>query len=298
MGETWTILKVLQWTTSYFSRKGISQPRAGAEVLLAHVLGMERIDLYLHYDQPLNPSELARYRECVRRRAAFEPTQYITGKQEFWSLDFEVTPSVLIPRPETELLVEKTLESVEDPAQVILDLCTGSGAVAVALAHERPSLKLVASDISPEALKVAKRNALRHHVEQRIAFIASDLFNAFSFNALFDIIVTNPPYISEAELDALAPEVVRYEPRTALEGRGALGLDIIRKILDKAPSYLKPGGILLVEIGQGQAEIVREELKGNRRFKPPELIRDYSGILRVLRLRKSRVSDGVGQAEG
>ena len=176
MEERWTVLKVLQWTTEYFGLKGIDQPRASAEVLLAHVLGMERIQLYLNFDRPLAPAELASYRELIRRRAAREPTQYITGKQEFWSLDFEVTPAVLIPRPETELLVEKALELVRGTAKRVLDLGTGSGAIAIALAHECPTIQVVATDKSCAALLVARRNAFRHHVEERIALVATDLF--------------------------------------------------------------------------------------------------------------------------
>lgn len=158
----WTILKVLQWTTGYFQRQEIEQARANAEVLLAHVLGLERIQLYLRHDQPLTGDELAKFREVVRRRAAREPTQYITQKQEFWSLDFEVTPSVLIPRPETELLVELAAEILGTASAHVLDLGTGSGAIAVALAHQCPNLAVVAIDSSPAALEVARRNAVRH----------------------------------------------------------------------------------------------------------------------------------------
>ena len=168
MEETWTILKVLQWTSGYFSRHGIEQPRANAEVLLAHVLGKERIELYLHFDQPLSTLELTRYRQAIKRRAAREPAQYITQKQEFWSLEFEVNPSVLIPRPETELLVEMALEFLGNTRQKVLDLGTGSGAIAVAMAMERPAADIVATDASCDALQVAKRNAIRHGVSDRI----------------------------------------------------------------------------------------------------------------------------------
>lgn len=286
MEETWTILKVLQWTMGYFQRRGIEQPRASAEVLLAQALGMERIDLYLHYDKPLNAPELARCREFIRRRAAYEPTQYITGVQEFWSLEFEVNPSVLIPRPETELLVEKTLDLAGNAPALVLDLCTGSGAIAVALSHEHPSLRIVATDISPEALKTAQRNARRHHVEQRIFFIAMDLFSAFSARPLFDIIVTNPPYVAEAEFSKLSREILHHEPRSALAGGGALGLDIIFDILDKAPFHLKPNGVLLIEIGAEQAKVLREKLMDHPDFEPPRFIEDYSRILRVLQLHR------------
>jgi release factor glutamine methyltransferase len=284
MKETWTILKALQWTAGYFSRKGIDQPRAGAEVLLAQVLGMDRIELYLYYDRPLSVSELTQFRRFIQRRAAREPTQYITGHQEFWSLDFEVNPSVLIPRPETELLVEKALDVLKASPQLILDLCTGCGIIAVALAHECSSLKIIATDNSPEALLVAQRNAIHHQVERRIFFVAGDLFSVFSpSHDLFDLIVTNPPYVAQEGFDKLAPEIVHYEPKTALAG-GALGLDVIHKILREAPFYLKRGGSLLIEIGQGQAEILRRELEENSHFEPPQFIEDYSRVLRVLHL--------------
>ncbi|MEN6484509.1 MAG: peptide chain release factor N(5)-glutamine methyltransferase [Syntrophobacteraceae bacterium] len=288
MEERWTILSVLQWTAAYFSRKGIEQSRANAEVLLAHVLGVERIQLYLRYDQPMSSTELARFREAVQRRASREPTQYITRRQEFWSLDFEVTPAVLIPRPETEVLVEKALEILPSSPARILDIGTGSGAIAVALASERPSLQVVATDRSPAALDVARRNACRHGVQERIHWVCSDLFGALSpVQPLFDLIVSNPPYIGETEMPELAPEILKYEPESALRGGGPLGLDIIRRIIETAPPYLKPGGTLLVEIGHKQADVLKEELGWKPGFEALEFIRDYSGILRILHLRKT-----------
>jgi len=289
MEETWTILKVLQWTTGYFSRHGIEQPRANAEVLLAHVLGKERIELYLQFDQPLTTSELALYRQAIQRRAAREPTQYITQKQEFWSLEIEVNPSVLIPRPETELIVEAALDLLGDTRQKILDLCTGSGAIAVAVALERPAAHIVATDASGEALRVAKRNAMRHKVSDRIAFVAMDLFNGFSpSRAAFDLIVSNPPYIGEDEFCDLAPEIENYEPQMALRGGGPKGMEIVRKILQDAPLYMKPAGVILLEVGQGQAEILQDELTGNRNFEDVHITRDYSGIPRILHLRTAK----------
>ena len=288
MEESWTILAVLQWTAGYFARKGIEQARANAEVLLAHILGVERIQLYLRYDQPLSPEELARFRRAVQRRSTREPAQYITGKQEFWSLDFEVNSAVLIPRPETELLVEKALELLPSSPSKVLDLCTGSGAIAVALASERSDLRIFATDRSPEALVVAKRNAVRHGVQDRIHFAAADLFNGLSpGQPPFDLIVSNPPYIGDVEMPGLAPEILQYEPQAALRGGGPLGLDIIGKILDAMPSYLRPGGTLLVEIGQGQAGPLREMLDGKPPLEVVEFIKDYSGILRILYLRRT-----------
>lgn len=277
MEEKWTILKVLQWTTGYFTSKGIEQPRADAEVLLAHILGVERIQLYLNYDKPLTPGELARFREFVRRRASSEPSQYIVGKQEFWSLDFEVTSDVLIPRPETEILVEKALELAADRPALVLDIGTGSGAIAVSLAHESRKMFLIATDRSLPALKVARRNAARHSVADRVCFAQMDLMEALSPNRQFHFIVSNPPYIAEAEFLDLAPEIANHEPHSALEGGDTDGLGIVRRILGDFRGFLKPGGSLLIEIGQGQAEILEKELTSEHEF-----IKDYSGIKRVL----------------
>lgn len=281
MEDKWTILKVLQWTTGYFGSKGIEQPRADAEVLLAYLLGLERIDLYLNFDKPLSSEELARFRELVRRRAASEPTQYILGRQEFWSLEFEVTPAVLIPRPETEILVEKALELMGPGPALVLDLGTGSGAIAVALAHERADIRVIATDRSFTAIEVAKRNAARHGVSERVHFALMDLMDALASRPWFDFIVSNPPYVADAEFLDLAPEIANYEPLSALKGGGEQGLDLIRGILGQFRNHLRPGGSLLVEIGMGQAEVLEKEISGSQ-F---EFIKDYSGIKRVLHVR-------------
>jgi release factor glutamine methyltransferase len=290
MEEPWTILKLIQWTTQYFGRKGIAQPRTDAEVLLAHVLKMERIQLYLRYDQPLQPRELTEYREAVRRRAAREPVQYITGRQEFWSLELEVTPAVLIPRPETEILVEKALALLDQRGAVapwVLDLGTGSGAIAVALTHEHPALRVIATDVCMTALAVARRNAERHGVADRIQLVAMDLGSAFSpARAFFDLIVSNPPYIASSEIPGLAAEIRNFEPRKALEG-GSQGLAVIYRIVDQAYQHLRPSGSLLVEIGQDQAAPLKEQLVANRHYDGVEFFDDYAGIQRVLHLRRS-----------
>ena len=286
MEEQWTVLNVLQWTTQYFNEKGFEQPRADAEVLLAHALGVERIQLYLNYDKPLSTEELVRFRGLVRRRAAFEPAQYITGKQEFWSLEFKVSPAVLIPRPETEVLVEKSLEIVGDRPCLVLDLGTGSGAIAVALAHERTSIRVIATDKSWAAVEVARLNAVRNGVADRIFFVVTDLFEAIAPRPLFDIIVSNPPYVSDTEILDLAPEIANYEPRSALRGGGKQGLALILKILERFRAYLKPQGSFLMEIGQGQAEILEEEFSADVTSRI-EFIEDYSGIKRVLHIRST-----------
>lgn len=288
MEEAWTILKVLRWTADYFQGKGIPQARTDAEVLLAHALGLERIQLYLRFDQPMAIGELACFREMVKRRAAREPVQYITGRQEFWSLELEVTPATLIPRPETEILVEKALELIQGRPLRILDIGTGSGAIALALAHDAPQVTIVATDRSPDALRVAQRNARRHGLESRVQFAAMDLFEAIRPNrSPFDLVVSNPPYIGDRELRDLPPEVGRYEPPGALHGGGPLGIDLPARILDQAPSILQCGGHLLMEIGQGQAEILTRRASGQSGVVRCGLIRDYSGMDRVLHVEMS-----------
>jgi release factor glutamine methyltransferase len=286
--DGWTILSLIQWTTRYFRSKGIEQPRAGAELLLAHALGMERLQLYLNYDQPLKPEELTRYRDAIRRHAAREPVQYITGHQEFWSLELEVNPAVLIPRPETELLVENALSLLAGSRNrnpLVLELGTGSGAIAVALTHEHPTLRVIASDISPAALAVARRNAERHLVDTRIHFVAMDLFRAFISAPVFDLLVSNPPYITDAEFSELAPEISGNEPIAALRG-GPQGLSCIRSIIADAHRHLRPEASLLLEIGQGQSSILAGEFAHPLHYEPARFYPDYSGILRVLHLQK------------
>jgi release factor glutamine methyltransferase len=290
MEAPWTILKLIQWTTQYFSGKGIAQPRTDAEVLLAYVLKTERIQLYLHYDQPLQSRELTEYREAVRRRGAHEPVQYITGRQEFWSLEMEVTPAVLIPRPETEILVEKTLALLNQQGSAspqVLDVGTGSGAIAVALAHESPALRVVASDVSVAALEVARRNAERHRVADRIRLAAMDLLTGLSpARAVFDAIVSNPPYVASSELPGLAPEISECEPEGALNG-GVDGLAVVHRLMDQACPLLRPSGFLLIEIGMGQTALLKEQLVGETRYDVVEFVDDYAGIPRVMHLRRA-----------
>lgn len=286
--ETWTILKVIQWTTDYFRRKGLEQPRSDAEVLLAHTLGLRRVDLYLRHDQPLKPEELARYRALIQRRAAREPTQYITGRQEFWSLELEVSPAVLIPRPETERLVELALEAFPDETLRALDVGTGSGAIAIALAKERPRWRIVACDISPDALHVARRNAHRHVVAHRMDFVRCDLTSPFRETpAPFRLICANPPYIGDAEWAGLAPEITRYEPREALLGGGHDGIAVPARLLREAFPLLQPGGLLLMEIGAGQALALHRVAESLPEVASVTVHRDYGGRERIVRVIKS-----------
>ena len=286
----WTIKALLDTTTGYLRDKGVGNPRLDAEVLLAHLLRCRRLDLYLRFDQPLREDELAGYRELVRRRARREPLQYIRGHQEFWSLDFAVGPGVLIPRPETEILLERALTLVREgkvPGGTeprVLDLCTGSGVLAVCFALEIAGALVWAGDCSPAALDKARENARSHGVEDRIAFVGGDLLDPFRENGLvFDLILSNPPYVDSGELEVLQPEVRDHEPRKALDG-GPGGMEIVRRILCDAPASLSPGGRLLVEMDPRQMDEAQRTADGTGAFGPPELIPDYTRRPRVLSL--------------
>ncbi len=275
--ETWTVLRVLRWTTGYFRERGLDSPRLDAELLLADILDVDRVGLYLRYDQPLTDDELTAYRRRVARRAKNEPVAYIRGTTEFWSLTLKVSSAVLIPRPDTEVLVEEALVRGKERARV-LDVGTGSGAIALALASERPEWSLVALDLSQEALKIAQENARRHDMGERICFVYGDL--AHLPEGPFDLIVANPPYIPRGELTGLMADVRDYEPMQALDGGGD-GLDAYRALAAQARGRLVPGGCLLVEIGAGQQNDVC------RLFEEAGLLdvatrTDYAGIERIV----------------
>jgi release factor glutamine methyltransferase len=282
--EHWTILKLLHWTTDYFKRNKVAEPRASAEVLLAHLLSEDRLFLYLNYDRPMETEELTAFRTFVRRRLAGEPNQYITGMQEFWSLPFRVSPDVLIPRPETEVLLETVLEFLGSPHPEVrvVDLGTGSGAIAVALARELPVINIVATDSSMAAVEQAQENALLNQIDSKIHFVCADMFTAFSSaSPKFTVVATNPPYVSHAEFSKLSPEIRDYEPRYALDG-GPDGLATIRRIIKEAPTVLSPKGALIMEIGADQAEGVSALVKDSQHYESYRIIRDYSGLDRVL----------------
>lgn len=251
MNDTWTIRSVLGWTADYFNRRGVDAPRLTAEVLLAFVLQGTRVQLYVDLDRPLKPKELAAYRALIERRISGEPTQYLTGTREFYGRPFAVDPRVLIPRPETELLVDAALEAIPKDAPCrVLDLCTGSGCVAVTLAAERSNATVFATELSPAACEVARSNAATLKVGDRVRVLEGDLFGPLERGSLFHVVVSNPPYVPSEEIAALAAEV-RREPRMALDG-GRDGLEITRRLADQAPSWLEPGGMLAVEISEGQ----------------------------------------------
>ena len=275
--ETWTVLRVLQWTTDYFLQKGIEGGRLDAELLLADALQLDRVGLYLNYDRPLSDEELAACRARVGRRARREPLQYILGLAEFWSLPLRVTPAVLIPRPDTEVLVEEALSHFATEGRV-LDVGTGSGAIALAIASERPAAQLEGVDVSAEALAVAEENARENGLAARVSLRQADL--ARLAGGPYDLIVANPPYIPAAEMVTLMPEVRDFEPALALCG-GADGLENYRRLACQAPVLLCPGGWLLVEVGVGQAPAV-EKLFAEAGLAEVYNREDYAGIPRVV----------------
>lgn len=288
MDPQWTILKILQWTTAYFKSHHIDSPRLTAEILLAHVLEINRIDLYLRFDQPLNKQELSVFKGLIKRRLHREPVAYITGTREFWGIDFTVTPDVLIPRPETEFLVEEALKLIpldtSSGRYRLIDVGTGSGAVAVALAASRPGHFYIASDISKKAIAVASQNADQNSVSKDIFFFVGELFEALRLDVLkFDLIVSNPPYIPTSQIAGLAPEVGKHEPLSSLDG-GSEGMDVIAKIIEDAPLYLKKNGLLMLEIGYDQKDRMEQIVADDGRYKGVHFIRDYSGYDRVAQM--------------
>ncbi|WP_455655533.1 peptide chain release factor N(5)-glutamine methyltransferase [Phascolarctobacterium sp.] len=251
----WTITGVLEWTKQYFANKGIENPRLDAEILLCAVLKCERITLYVHFDQPLSEEELTEYRGYVARRAQQEPLAYILGEKAFMKHSFKVNPAVLVPRPETELLVESVAKAAAGAgAASLLDLGTGSGAIIVSLLELLPEAVGTAVDISAAALAVAGENAEAIGVSSRLTLVESDLFAGLPAGQAFDIIVSNPPYIPAADIAGLAADVQR-EPRGALDG-GSDGLDFYRRIAAGCGTWLKPDGLLAFEVGIGQAQQV------------------------------------------
>ena len=290
-GPPWTILKLLRWTANYFQERIPENPRMEAEILLAHALGCRRLDLYLHHDQPLEEDELTRFRNLVKRRANREPAAYILGYKEFWSLPMQVTPEVLIPRPDTECLVETVLDTLKKQPHTgqgrLLEPGVGSGAVSIALAKERPELNILASDLNPGAVAVAKRNARRHHLDRRIQFFVGHWLDPLRPDTpLFDFIVSNPPYIPTAELDQLAPEITSHEPVRALDG-GPDGMQCITALIRSASVFLKPGGYLVLEMGCDQKSRVEAVVNGCPQYSEMDFRKDYAGHHRVVRLRKS-----------
>lgn len=285
-----SIMEATGEATDSLRRSGVPEARREAMSLLAHAIKRSQTFLLTHPEHPLDEEEVRRFRLLCERRAAGEPLQYITGRQEFFGLEFEVTPDVLIPRPETELLVETALELLDEAEEsagppLVCDVGTGSGCISVAILHERERARGVGVDISVAALSVAARNAVRHGVRSRLELVASDCFAALDASrASFTMIVSNPPYVDESAIAGLQREVRSFEPRVALTP-GPDGLSIIRQLLADAPRFLKTGGHLLLEIGFDQHAAVRALVDG-RVWRLLDIHRDLQGIPRTVALRK------------
>lgn len=282
MPPAWTIRSLLTWMTQDFQAAGIGTPRLDAELLIAHALGCDRVRLYLELERPLGKDELTAVRALVVRRRKREPVAYILERREFFQRDFVVSPSVLVPRPDTETLVERALALLAADAPLrVLDLCTGSGAIAVTLAAERPVLRVDATDISEDALAVARDNAARHGVSERVAFFRGDLFAALpEASGSYALIAVNPPYVPTLDQPTLAPELA-FEPKLALFA-GTDGLLLVNRVCDEASAWLAPGASLLMEIGAGQAEAVLERIGTNSAWRDARAHRDLGGIARVI----------------
>jgi release factor glutamine methyltransferase len=300
MSETWTVQRILAWMAQDFTALGVGSPRLDAELLLCSVLGCDRVKLYMDMPRPLSRGELDGARALVQRRRKREPVAYILGAREFYKHAFEVTSAVLIPRPETELVVDRALEALpknalNDAADFVaakgesarvLDLCTGSGAIAITLAAERPLLQVDATDISEAALAVAKRNAERLGVAERVEFFQGDLFAPLPRERRYAVITANPPYVTEADYKTLAPEILQHEPSLALIA-GADGFSVLRRICAEAAQWLAPNGLLVLELGAGQAPAVMDMLRATQRFTDIAAHRDLADIERVVEARLS-----------
>jgi len=287
--EAWTIGRLLNWTTQYLKGHGSESPRLDAEVLLAHARGCPRIALYTAFDEEPSEEVRSQFRELVRRRAAGEPVAYLTGQREFYSLSFRVTPDVLIPRPETEFVVVALLDAIKRHAAEggataalrIADVGTGSGILAICAAKLVPGCRVTAIDISPQALALARLNAADHSVEERIEFVESDLFAKVPAERRFDFIVSNPPYVTAAEMQKLAPTVRDHEPSVALAA-GERGIDVIGPLAAQSADRLDVGGSLICEISPMLRDTVAELLRADGRWSEPRFIKDLAGHVRVV----------------
>ncbi len=285
MSKIWTIKEILNWTSDYFKEKEIDAPRLTAELLLAKVLRQNRLYLYTNFNQPLNKTELSSFKALIQRRISGEPTAYITGEKEFWSLRFRVNKSVLIPRPETEVLVEQVVNyiKVKDLKNTvnILDIGTGSGNIAVSLASEIKNAKLFALDKSFHAVITAKENAKLNNCDEKIFFINGDTFYPFKMKRYFDIIVSNPPYIKSGDIKKLQKEVRNFEPLSALDG-GEDGLCFYEEILKKTKFFLKNRGKIFFEFGLSEQGNEINKLMIENDFQDIKIVEDYSGNPRVI----------------
>ena len=282
----WTIQRLLTWTTDFFRERGIESPRLDAEVLLSALLGRDRMYLYVHFDEPLEPEELARFRGYVKERAAHVPLAYVLGRREFMGLDFRVTRDTLIPRPDTEILVQCAVDflcarlEAGATACTIADIGTGTGAIALSTLHYTEGTRADAVDISPAAAAVARENAERLGLTERIDIHVGDLLAPLA-GGRYDMILSNPPYIPTADIATLMPEVRSYEPHLALDG-GTDGLNIYRRLMADAPTLLKEGGAIAVEVGIDEAAAVAALAMAHPRIVRTETLKDLGGIERVV----------------
>ena len=277
----WPLLEILNETAGFFLKNGIEEYRLHAELLLADVLGLNRLDLYLQFDRIITQSEVDLYREYVRKRVGGMPVQYVLGKTSFRYLDLVVTPDVLIPRHDTEILVDVALDYVGDlGVPKCLDLCCGSGAIALSIAYECKGAFIVGSDVSDSALKIAMRNSNLNQLNNRVYWVCSDLYDGFNFSD-FDIITCNPPYIPSKEIQSLQPEIREYEPFLALDG-GEDGLDYYRHILKEVTRYLAIGGSLILEVGDDQADTVTKMVGRSGYFESLSTVKDLKDRPRII----------------
>ncbi|MEC9093290.1 MAG: peptide chain release factor N(5)-glutamine methyltransferase [Planctomycetota bacterium] len=287
--DVWTTKKLLEWTADYLKQNGSDSPRLDAEVLLAEAMGCQRIDLYTSFDQVPPEDQLATFRRWIQERAAGKPVAYLVGQREFYSIPFEINADVLIPRPETELLVTQSvdfLSAVKSEVPLVCDIGTGSGCISIAIAKNHSNCQFIAIDISAPAIELARKNATRHQVVDRVEFLKSDLFDHCPETGLFDLIVSNPPYIGRQEMDQLSPEVKDHEPHLALFS-GETGTEIISRLVNQAPERLKPGGLLLFETSPIIMDQCLELVQGNPRLDPPQLLVDFAKQPRAIAVTKS-----------
>jgi release factor glutamine methyltransferase len=283
--ETWTVGRLLDWTGKYLAEKGSESPRLDTEVLLAHALTCKRIELYTRHDEEVSDEPRQRFKALIRQRIEGCPVAYLVGRKEFYSLELEVSRAVLIPRPDTETVVDECLRLAKELAEpAVLDMGTGSGCLAVAVAKYAKKARITAVDVSNEALAVAGRNAAKHGVAERVRFLQGDLFAALTEGEQFDFILSNPPYIPRGDIAGLAAGVRDYEPHQALDG-GSDGLEVLGRLVTEAPAWLKPGGYLIVEIGSPQEDPARQRIQERAGFELGKTVYDSAGHPRVLRAR-------------
>jgi len=283
--QNWTIQKLLNWVTEYLTSKDIDSPRLSAELLLSCVLGLKRLELYTQFEKIVTEQQLDRLHELVERAGRHEPIAYLAGKTEFYSLELDITPDCMIPRPETELLVERAVEFLRSRTgrQFVCDLCTGSGCIAAAIARNYPDCRIFATDISDAALSVAAKNIEKHRLKERIRLLCGDLFDPIIpqlGEGGFDLIVCNPPYVSASEFEKLGKNVKDYEPKSALFA-GADGLDIYRRIIEKVDTFLKPDAALMLEIGYSQGQAVRQLFEQAGCFSEIKIEKDFNNNDRI-----------------